>query len=81
MLGRSADRITVGEILRLTEGSLAPVACMSQNGTINCDRSVDCPTLPVWKGLNDVINNYLDSITLQDIIDQSNATFSDDYVI
>lgn len=81
MLGRDADKITVGEVLRLTEGSLAPVACMTNSGTINCERSVDCPTLPVWKGLNEVVNKYLDSITIQDVIDQTNSNSSDDYVI
>lgn len=80
MLGRDASDITVGEILRLTEGSLAPVSCMSSNGSVNCERSSKCPTLPIWKGLNDVINNYLDGITIQDIIDQSSNPV-DDYVI
>lgn len=81
-LGRPASKISVGEVLRLTEGSLAPVACMV-NGSdkINCDRSVDCPTLPIWLGLNKVINEYLDSISLQDVIDQFNERFADDYVI
>jgi len=78
-LGRSADKISVGEILRLTEGDLAPVACLA-GGTVNCDRSIDCPTLPVWQGLNKVINEYLDGITLQDIIDQAPDP-SNDYVI
>ena len=80
-LGREPSDITVGEILRLTEGSLAPVACMGPNDTVNCDRSVDCPTLPIWKGLNKVINDYLYSVSLQDIIDQSNEHFADDYMI
>ncbi len=80
MLGRDASDITVGEILRLTEGSLAPVSCMSANGSVNCERSSKCPTLPIWKGLNDVINNYLDGITIQDILDQSSNPV-DDYVI
>lgn len=80
-LGREPSDITVGEILRLTEGSLSPVACMGPNDTVNCDRSVDCPTLPIWKGLNKVINDYLYSVSLQDIIDQSNEHFADDYMI
>lgn len=80
-LGREADKITVREILTLTEGDLFPVSCMTPGGEINCDRKIDCPTLPVWLGLNKVINDYLDSITLQDIIIQSNEHFSGDYVI
>lgn len=80
MLARTPDRYTVGEILRLTEGNLAPVDCLSRN-PIECERSVECATLPVWQGLNRVINEYLDSITLQDILDQQRAKFSNDYMI
>ena len=55
-LAQSPDHYTVGMILRLTEGSLAPVACVEQD-PVDCPRSVDCPTLPLWKGLNKVIND------------------------
>lgn len=81
-LSRAPEEITVGEILKLTEGSVAPVSCI-QNGTgpVNCNRSADCPTLPVWLGLSKVINDYLNSITLRDVVDQSVALGSDDYVI
>lgn len=76
-LSRSPDKYTVGEILRLTEGNLAPVDCLTQD-PIECERSVDCPTLPVWQGLNRVINEYLDSITLQDILDQQKKRHMND---
>ena len=79
-LSRSPEKYTVGEILRLTEGNLAPVDCLTQD-PIECERSVDCPTLPVWQGLNRVINEYLDSITLQDLLDQQREKYSNDYVI
>ena len=69
MLSKSPDKYTVGEILRLTEGSLAPVDCLNQD-PIECQRSGECATLPIWQGLNRVINEYLDNITLQDILDQ-----------
>ncbi len=59
---------TVGEILRITENGLSTAPC-AQDGQTDCDRSVDCPTFPVWQGLNKVVNEYLDSITLQDILD------------
>ena len=65
-LAKSPDKYTVGEILRLTEGSLAPVDCLNQY-PIECERSGECATLPIWQGLNRVINEYLDGITLQDI--------------
>ncbi|MDD6800418.1 MAG: Rrf2 family transcriptional regulator [Firmicutes bacterium] len=80
MLSRSPDKYTVGEILRLTEGSLAPVDCLNQD-PIECERSGICATLPVWQGLNRVISEYLDSITLQDILDQQRARYSNDYMI
>ena len=81
MLGRDASNITVGEVLRLTEGNLAPVACLSNTGSVNCDRSALCPTLPIWQGLNDVVNNYLDSISIQDLVDADRTNSADDYVI
>lgn len=81
MLGKDPAHITVGEILRLTEGSLEIVNCIISDGRNTCTRSADCPTLPVWAGLNKVINDYLDSITLQDIVDQAAEHFADDYMI
>ena len=80
MLSRSPDKYTVGEILRLTEGSLAPVDCLNQD-PIECERSGICATLPVWQGLNRVISEYLDSITLQDILDKQKERYLNDYMI
>ena len=80
MLAKSPDKYTVGEILRMTEGSLAPVACLEQN-PIDCERSGECATLPIWQGLNRVINEYLDGITLQDILDLQKEKALNDYVI
>ena len=79
-LAKAPSKYTVGEILRLTEGSLSPVACLDHD-PIECDRCDDCMTLPVWKGLDKVINEYLDSITLQNIIDQQREKYANDYVI
>ncbi len=80
MLVKEPGKYTVGEILRLTEGDFAPVACVGKNPE-ECKRSAECPTLPVWQGLYKVINEYFDGITLQDIIDQQNARNIDNYMI
>ena len=79
-LAKAPDQYTVGEILRLTEGSLAPVACLDHDPNL-CERSEQCLTLPVWQGLYQVINTYLDNITLQDILDQKQEQPNYDYVI
>lgn len=79
-LSKAPDQYTVGMILRLTEGSLAPVACLDQ--PVNqCERSEECMTLPVWQGLYKAITDYLDNITLQDILDDNKNRSFDDYVI
>ena len=70
MLAKAPSEYTVGGILRLTEGSLAPVACL-EAGTNDCPRAAECMTLYVWEGLYKVETEYLDGITLQDIIDRS----------
>lgn len=79
-LAKSPDKYTVGDILRITEGSLAPVACLAHQPNL-CERQAECATLPVWEGLFRVINEYLDGITLQDIIDQHRARSIDNYMI
>ena len=56
-----------GEILRLTEGSLAPVACVEESYA-ECSRLECCLTRPVWQKLDTIINEYLDGITLEDLI-------------
>lgn len=77
-LARKPDQYTVGEILRLTEGNLAPVACLECKVN-TCERSAECITLPVWQGLQKVINDYLDNVTLQDIL--NNKTDLGNYII
>ncbi len=79
-LAKSPNKYTVGEILRLTEGSLAPVACLDYDPA-GCERSAECATLPVWQGLYKVINEYLDGITLQDILDRYREAGAIDYMI
>lgn len=77
-LTKAPDLYTVGSILRLTEESLAPVSCLEQDA-FSCPRMAECRTLPLWKGLDTVINNYLDSVTLADLVQSDTA--GDNYVI
>lgn len=79
-LAREPREYTVGDILRITEGSLAPVACLTQEPN-QCIRSGECATLSMWQGLYRVINEYLDSITLQDLLDKQQETYSNNYMI
>lgn len=66
-LTRSPDKYPIGEILRLTEGSLAPVACLECSAE-PCERTSDCRTLPMWTKLSSIINDYLDSVTIADLM-------------
>jgi len=66
-LAKMPSEYTVGDILRITEGSLAPVACL-EHEPIDCERSSDCVTLDFWRGLYDVINKYVDGVTLEDLV-------------
>ena len=63
---KPAEEYSVGEILRVTEGDLAPVACLEQ-GAAPCAYAADCKTLPVWDKLNLLINDYLDGVTLDSL--------------
>lgn len=66
-LTRKPSEYKIGEILRLTEGDLAPVSCLECNAQ-PCDRAAECKTLPMWKGFHDMANKYFDGITLEDLI-------------
>lgn len=77
-LTREPDQYTVGEILTLTEGSLAPVSCLAQ-GAAPCPRMSSCRTYDMWKGLDDLIEDYFGKITLADLAAPDEA--GNDYVI
>ena len=66
-LTRPLSECCVGEILRLTEGSLAPVSCLDGD-TNACPRAGQCSTLPMWEKLDRLINGYLDSVRLSDLL-------------
>lgn len=66
-LSRKPEEYTVGEILKLTEGTMAPVSCV-EGGRPACARAERCMTLPMWQKLDQMIDSYLESITLKDLI-------------
>ena len=68
-LSRAPEDYSVGEILRCAEGSLAPVSCLMGENT--CPRAGKCKSLPVWEKLDDLISDYLNSVTLSDVMAQS----------
>ena len=70
-LRRKPSEYSIGSILKLPEGSLAPVTCLDceQSG---CDRADSCLTLPMWQRLDEIIDGYLEKITLQDLLDGKN---------
>ena len=79
-LADTPDKYTVGEILRLTEGSLAPIACLEREPN-DCPHCSECITLSMWQGLYGVITDYLNGITLQDMLDKYKESGNFDYVI
>ncbi len=74
---RAPEDYRVGDILRLTEGSLAPVSCL-ECGASPCERAAVCRTLPMWSKLDEMIGSYLDSVTLADLLEPVGGG---DYVI
>lgn len=78
-LVKDAKDYTVGQILRTTEGDLAPVSCVGSDGPM-CDKIQDCVTAIVWKKVNDAVNDVVDSITLADLVEWQKEK-GNDYVI
>ena len=66
-LTRRPEEYRVGEILRLTEGDLAPVSCLECGAEV-CEKRGECPTYPMWAKLHGLINDYLDSVTIADLM-------------
>lgn len=80
LLSRTPREYTAGEILRAIEGSMAPVACL--DGLENsCEQQERCATLKFWQGLYQVINEYIDSTTLQDLVDTDACSDVPDFSI
>lgn len=79
-LARAPREYTIGEILRYAEGDLAPVACLEQ-AVNTCPRQAECATLPFWQGLYQVINDYVESVTLEDLLEQQRERLGNDFCI
>ena len=71
-LARKPEDYTIGEILKLTEGTLAPVSCLDDTPN-KCERAAVCKTLPMWENLNTIISNYLYSVALKDLVNPNEA--------
>ena len=75
MLKKSPEEYTVGMILRLTEGSLAPVACVEEDGT-DCERQSGCVTYLLWKKMADAVNDVVDTTTLKDLVEWQKGIYN-----
>ena len=73
---RSPEEYTIGDILRVTEGEMAPVSCL-EGAENQCLKMDQCPTFEFWKGLHQTINDYLDGTTIADLV--RNAEENNDY--
>ena len=70
-LKKKPEDYTLREILEVTEGGIVPVNCACLTGDEECERSALCPTMPVWQRLDKIISDYLQSVTLKDLITES----------
>lgn len=82
-LAGDPDEYTIGAILKLTEGTIAPVSCVGNKAT-TCERAPHCLTLPMWQKLDRIMDDYLESITIKDLTTQSgkcqfNQIYSDSF--
>lgn len=68
-LAENPADVTVADVLRITEGGLAPVSCL-EGEPAGCERREECMTLEVWEGLERVMTDYLEAISLQDLLDK-----------
>ena len=76
-LAKSPDKVTIGEVLRITEGSLAPVACLEDNAKI-CERAGNCKTLGLWREFYELVNGFFDGKTIKDL---TGSTDGGEYII
>ena len=67
-LARKSSEYTIGSILKLTEKTLAPVNCL-EGGKVTCEKAGYCITLPMWQKLDGIIDDYLETVTLEDLLE------------
>lgn len=79
-MSKEPKQYTVGSILRITEGSLSPIACLEDSPN-QCDRCSSCSTVDFWQGLYQKINEYVDQYTLEDLINQQRSKSRNDFII
>ncbi len=79
-LAKAPKDYTVGEILRCSEGSLAPIACL-EHQVNTCPRQAVCGTLSFWKGLQKVVDEYVDSVTLADLAEEQKEAGANNFCI
>lgn len=77
VLGREPDKIRVGDIIRVLEGPIAPVDCVSEEDPENCLKAEFCVTRTIWEKVRDSIADVLDSITLADMVEDAAKKKSD----
>lgn len=75
-LAKDPKKITVGEVLRLTEGDLSPVPCLENNGE-PCERKNSCATYMLWSKLKESIDSVVDNITIADLAEHDSINFND----
>lgn len=79
-LSKANEEYVVGDILRVAEGSLAPVSCL-EGGSEKCARCDNCTTKGFWKGLYDAVQHYVDSVTLRQLVDEQQSMGDHAHVI
>ena len=80
VLTRNPEDYTMGQIRRLTEGDMVPVACLADDVN-QCDRADSCVTLHFWKKLDDAISSVIDNTTLADLVEEEQGMMANNYVI
>lgn len=77
---RSPEKYTIGDILRVTEGEMAPVSCL-EDEVNQCPRVNQCPTIKFWTGLYNIINEYIDGTTIADLMNEAREEDEINYYI